>query len=728
MENEDMQYEVKPLLVLVSRGTRGWCGKFVQTIRHVGRRVVVTFLVGTVIALAAHWWDSRSRDSTKEVAGAATLATPMSHPATQATTSLTSPQTPSVDWAAPRVVTAATVPPTDSKNDESGRELSWRYFLKHLLRDLAIAFLVSAIVIFAFEWGSEVKHSLDLAGNLANVLTTHINTVVNASAADAIANAMRKLAGHHAEGFSRQLRSFAESIQKLGDGGWAGHGYLEFMEWYHNEITGYAESLALLSEKVSTDPKSKAEFRLLLPEATVPIDVMLARLTKAMTSCGTYYAISDVFTWTKLTNFQAAQKLNLANGLRIRRIFVVGKPSDVDVPAKEVSTRLRNHYDEAKKSGCGYRIRLTSQADFERLAAPILNKTEHFGIFKPADSEKHPIIVQVLEPQLLAFRIAGATEASAVLSAFKELWHDLPSIHCENEEDTAIDDHDCGADNDDDVQDSVLPAPSGGNPPAGSTSADKTTPTDIVDRLSGLDMIRDHLMAYRMRQLPRTRRAVVWYHGASDIELWTSGALKEFEQAVIEAAEDGIEIKRLFIFENPITFDAKDPGKTFRTLKKHMEISQRKPNYQWRVILRKTMPAELQAEPFALFRDGKNVEVEVARGSSDFGFGVPKAEATQLEEGFEEIWTQFRDPADRGAEPLTVIRAFDDVPWKELTPDLEHQLETYLNGVQSKLHGELEKSIETLFGEEANAVNQYMAPLLFSKKRASGNDQPDHHE
>lgn len=701
MENDNLQYEyeVKPLPVLVPRGTRAWCGRFVQTVRHVGWRVIITFLIGAAIASSVLWWQSRTHAPAHEITPAAT------------------------------VTTAPPVPVLSSADADHDGGMSWPTFFEHLLTELAVAFLVSAIVIFAFEWGSEVKHSLDLAGNLASVLTTHINTVVKASAADAIANAMRDLAGSHAKGFSRQLLSFAASIQKLGDGGWAGHGYLEFMEWYHNEITGYAESLALLSEKVSTDPRSKAEFRLLLPEATVPIDAMLARLTKAMSSCGTYYAISDVFTWTKLTNFHAAQKQNLANGLKIRRIFVVGKPSDIDVPAKEVSTRLRNHYEDAERSKCGYRIRITSQADFERLAAPILNKTEHFGIFKPSDSEKHPIIVQVLEPQLLAFRIAGATEATAVLSAFKELWHELPPTHCENEEDPAIDDDDAGTNDGNDAQDGV-PAAASGSPPAGSTSTG-TNSNNITDRPTGSDMIRDHLMAYRMRQLPRTRRAAVWYHGASDIELWTKGALTEFEQAVVEAAEDGVEIKRLFIFEKQIVFHSKDPNKTFRTLKKHAEISQQKPNYQWRVILRSLMPPELRNEPFALFRDGKNVEVEVARGGSrsKFEFGALKAEATQLEEGFEEIWKQFRSSDGSEGEPLTAIRAFDDVPWKELPSGLRNHLKSYLHDAETKLRGELERSIETLFGQEATAIKQFITPSSSpGKNRTPADNEPEHYE
>lgn len=669
MENEDLHYEVKPMPVVVPRGTQPWAGKFVQAMGHVGFRAFVTIVIGgAVVAGVARWGH---------------------HPAEP--------------------------------------KPFWPYFLEHFFTELAIALFISAIVVFMFEWGSEVKHSLDLAGNLAYSLTNHITRILDASASESIAEAMRQLVGNkNAKDFVDPLRSFAESIKKLGGGGgWAGQSYLQFVAWYHGEITGYAESLAILSEKLTADRKSKAEFRLVLPEATVPIDVMLARITDEMESCGAYFAISDVFTWTKLAEFQAAQQKALDNGLEIRRIFVIGKPSDADVPAKEVSLRMLRHFDDAVLSKECYRIKLISQTNFKRLAARILQETEHFGIFKPSDERKHPIIVQVLDQRLLTFRIAGATEAEAVLAAFEELWKELAAIpECDKPDPIIVDSrsHD-KAGTSCDAGEPTTAEPPAAEPKTAELSAAEPKATEPPSEKppSGREIIRDHVLAYRMRQLPPSLKDGVWYHGASDIELWARGTLREFEQSIVEAAEDGIEIKRLFIFEQTIAFDLEN--RIFRILRKHAEISRRKPNYQWRVILRELMPPDLRKEPFALFRDGVKAEIEVAYGDKDFHIGVSKAVAVELEEGFEEAWNKFRGPEAPSADEVTVLRHFDD-EWRKNLGDGD-PLKKYFDDMVASLRDELGKSIKDLFPGDAEKILAFIHP---SPERTDHYDDPHDHE
>lgn len=634
MDNEELHYEVKPMPVVVPQGTKPWAGKFVQAMAHVGFRALVTIVIGGAVVAGVAKWGHHA-------------------------------------------------------------EPFWPYFWKHFATEFAIALFVSGIVVFMFEWGSEAKHSLDLAGNLANTMTEHITKILDASATESIAEAMRQLIGkNHANDFANQLRSFATSIKTLGGGGgWAGQSYLQFMAWYHGEITGYAESLAILSEKLTADRKSKAEFRLVLPEATAPIDVMLARITEEIGSCGAYFAISDVFTWTKLAEFQGAQQKALENGLQIRRIFVVGKPSDAYLPAKEVSVRMLRHFEDAMNSKECYRIKLISQANFKRLAARILHETEHFGIFKPSDESKHPIIVQVLDQRLLTFRISGATEAEAVLSAFEELWKELDSIH------------ECA------MPDTVMPDD---RPHDEAAATSKTSP-------SGREIIRDHVLAYRMRQLPRLPKDGVWYHGASDIDLWERDTLREFEQSIIEAAEDGIEVRRFFIFDEASTFNPDQ--KIFLTLRKHAEISKRRPNYQWRVILRKKMPPDLRKEPFAMFRDGMDSEVEVARGIG-FHVGVSKAVAIELEAGFEEAWRIFQGPEAPPADDVTVLRHFDD-EWRRNLPH-DDPLRQYFQNAVTRLRDELVKSIKDLFGEDAPQILAFLH--LSSPESIDYDDDPHNHE
>lgn len=187
-------------------------------------------------------------------------------------------------------------------------------------------------------------------------------------------------------------------------------------------------------------------------------------------------------------------------------------------------------------------------------------------------------------------------------------------------------------------------------------------------RVSGKALIRDYLMAYRIRQLPTVlQKHEIWYHGASDIETWTAGELEHFEEGVRDAVMRGIEVKRLFVFEKPLnnpahigvstiddgTGETKGVGKETALaqveltktivdiLRRHAEITKANIGYQWRTILKSSLPETIRDEvPFALFRDGEEVDVEVAQGDDRFGFGATKGRTVLLEQGFNSAWSQ----------------------------------------------------------------------------------------
>jgi hypothetical protein len=193
-------------------------------------------------------------------------------------------------------------------------------------------------------------------------------------------------------------------------------------------------------------------------------------------------------------------------------------------------------------------------------------------------------------------------------------------------------------------------------------------------RISGKALIRDYLMAYRIRQLPTVMlKPEIWYHGASDIKTWTGGELEHFEEGIRDAVMRGIEVRRLFVFEKPldepsqvgapvvddctekkqgVSNDAKERTGGSQSqveladtivdiLRRHAEITKGNTGYQWRTILKSALPETIRDEvPFALFRDGKNVDVEVAQGDDRFGFGATKSRTVLLEQGFNSAWSQ----------------------------------------------------------------------------------------
>src|SRR5262249_12404468 len=156
----------------------------------------------------------------------------------------------------------------------------------------------------------------------------------------------------------------------------------------------------------------------------------------------------------------------------------------------------------------------------------------------------------------------------------KDLWAHLPPVIPQDAlSDSAIDD--------DDRSDSEH----GKRQPRGNDK-DKTlplaahgglgAPANLEARQSAsTDVIRDYLMAYRMRKLPPAPKQPPRYVGASDINLWTRRAVERFEQSVAEAAHDGIDMRRLFLIgiQGLPKLNLQSPDELFLTLRKHAIIS-----------------------------------------------------------------------------------------------------------------------------------------------------------
>jgi hypothetical protein len=200
----------------------------------------------------------------------------------------------------------------------------------------------------------------------------------------------------------------------------------------------------------------------------------------------------------------------------------------------------------------------------------------------------------------------------------------------------------------------------------------------------GLKIIRDHVLAYRMRQLPRTRMAMAWYHGASPLEMWTGDEFSQFGQAIAQAAEDGIVVKRFFVFKERKTGNA--GSEELRTLRQHAEISHRKPTYQWRAILKDDICKYLGAHTFALFSDSADAQVEVWRDDNGkFGFSESTAEAAELEAAFEELWNKDGGPSS-SVEPLVILNMIPE-------GERDAKLKKYREELQDKLQDSLRESL-----------------------------------
>jgi len=440
----------------------------------------------------------------------------------------------------------------------------WTEIITHL----GIAFVVSGIVVFGYEWGSDHKKNVALTTTLLNLLNTHVTQILEASDRIAVQNALKSLAGEEGDAFAPHFLSLADSIARLGHDGWTSTSYLRFLEHYLKELTDKAAGLAEMSEKVQSNaPVYGSEYRLLMPDAPKLVDVLVeATMRELSDQGGEYYAVSDASTWDKLSAFRKAQEASLKR-IHARRIFVLGRDSDKTISPARVNDILNIHFQQSRVPANRYEMKITSQDEYRRLRIPDLTDAVHFGIWAPTD--KAPIAVLAIDDNLSNFRLAPVPPEQII--AFETLWNRL---------------------------DDLTEAPLG-----------------LLSKVPvGEAIIQDHMLAYRVRRMGQGTR----YRGVSKMAMWSDGGLTRFFKASIEAINrKEIWIKRIFVFDEP---EDSDNRRVLDVIRAHTTAAAETTRYEWRVCLGKDLPEELKPPGIAIFEgdsdDGGQLLSEVAVGPS----------------------------------------------------------------------------------------------------------------
>jgi len=444
------------------------------------------------------------------------------------------------------------------------REGHWSQIITHL----GIAFLVSGIVVFGYEWGSDHKKTSALTASLLNLLNTNVAQVLKASDRTAIKNALKNLAGAEGESFAPHFLSLAESIASLGRGGWTSKSYLRFLDHYLKELTDKAAGLAEMSDKLQSNaPVYGSEYRLLMPDAPKLIDVLVeATMRELSERGGEYYAVSDASTWDRLNAFSKAHVASLAR-VHTRRIFVLGRDSDQGISPARINDILSSHFQQSRVAANRYEMKIMSQAEYRRVRILELSEAVHFGIWAPTD--KTPIAVLAIDDKLSNFRLAPVPPEQII--AFLTLWNRLDDL-----------------------------------------SAEPLGPASKVP--VGEAVIQDYMLAYRVRCMGQSTR----YRGVSTMAMWSDGALKRF----LEASKDAINrkeiwVKRIFVFDKPEDCENR---RVLDVIRAHAALAAETRHYEWRVCLRKNLPAELTPPGIAIFEGDSDsagqLLSEVAVGSA----------------------------------------------------------------------------------------------------------------
>lgn len=428
--------------------------------------------------------------------------------------------------------------------------LHWGEIITHI----GIAFVVSGIVVFGYEWRSEQKNLAALTATLSNLLDTHVDRVLKASDQTAVSNALCNLAGkEQGERFATHFLSLVQSIARLRRG-WTSKSYLGFLAHYLQELTDKAAGLADMSERLERNAGvGGMEYRLLMPDAPKLVDVLVEATMRELSNLGgEYYAVSDASTWDKLNAFSKAEVESLTR-IHTRRIFVLGRAADKLIPPKRVHDILNSHFQQSRNLANRYEMKITSNTEYERLRslAPELRDAEHFGIWAPKD--KAPIAVLAIDDKLSNFRIVPAPPE--MIMSFLSLWTNLDDL------------------------------------------SDK--PLGPVSKIPvGEAIFQDHLLAYRVSRMGTDGH----YRGVSKMAMWRDGGLQRFFEATVSAiGGKEIQVQRIFVFDKP--HDHND-RRVLDVIESHTRIDKTYPNHlHWRVCLRKDLPEELKPPGIAIFHD-----------------------------------------------------------------------------------------------------------------------------
>jgi len=425
-----------------------------------------------------------------------------------------------------------------------------------IINHLGIAFIVSGIVVFGYEWRSEQKHLMALTAKLSNVL--------DRSDRMAVRNGLANIAGPHGERFAESFLSLADSIARFGSA-WTAQSYREFLAHYLEELTDKAAGLADMSKKLERRTVGVgSEYRLLMPNAAKLIDVLVMETTRALSKRpGKYYAVSDASTWDNLTEFRSAFGESLAK-VPTKRIFVLGRESDQVMSPKRVHDILREHFEQVRKSNGQYEMKVTSDDEYRHLPAiPELSSAVHFGIWAPED--RQPIAVFAIDANLSNFRIAPASPE--MINGFRTLWWHLDDLSEERFLGEA----------------SKVPI--------------------------GEAILQDYLLAYRVKRLGHGAH----YRGVSKMAMWRDGGMKKFFAASCDAIKTKeLYVKRIFVLDAPV--QPRDPY-VLDVIRSHAKVEKETTLYQWRICLSSELPKDLQPPGIAMFEDsdGKGQELrEVA--------------------------------------------------------------------------------------------------------------------
>jgi hypothetical protein len=208
-------------------------------------------------------------------------------------------------------------------------------------------------------------------------------------------------------------------------GDWSKTAYLEFIEYFVDQVVKNAAELKAFSTALQQDLESTREFTLNLGTTGALAARILTREILLLRSGGSYDALSDVTSWQYLDEFLEAQKLAvMERGAKIRRIFFL--PTEGEENAASVITDhygFASKWTAASKYNGSYSVRVITEEQFRHIVHT-RSPQEHFGIFTSGFEGNAPIAFQVRQGDLSGFSLRGLGLDNSLSRQFEALWSD----------------------------------------------------------------------------------------------------------------------------------------------------------------------------------------------------------------------------------------------------------------------------------------------------------------
>jgi hypothetical protein len=302
---------------------------------------------------------------------------------------------------------------------------SFKTVAPKLVEHIGVGFIVAALAVIGYEWGSEVKAALNLS-HTALTLSNKLQMVLAASSNKALERGAKALLKADTRRFGGLVSSIELVSDLRQDKSWDVPAYLRFLTAsVHATHSIFASVSTLISEKPDLPHEFRSKSVLTFQRPDELIDELMAGLLDGLGSGDEYYAVSNARIWETLKRFHSAHTAAVERGVKIRRVFLLFDESDLVLSPSTTIEIIYEHFKETQrlKPEHGYELKLVDRDAYHSLA-PILEQHVHFGVFKPVDG--NAIEVAAVTADLSHLELSRALTDES-FESFESLWRNLPS-------------------------------------------------------------------------------------------------------------------------------------------------------------------------------------------------------------------------------------------------------------------------------------------------------------